>query len=245
VSAVLVIAGSDSSGGAGLVRDLRTLTDLDTPALCALTAVTAQTDHAVVHSEVLPEHVVRAQIEAAFATRAVAAVKIGMLATAATVRVVAEALGPRAGVPVVLDPVLAASSGGTLLDEDGRAALRGLLPRVALLTPNLPEAAALLGEAPAVTPSAVLAQARGLLALGVAAVLLKGGHGSGDEATDWLVTAGGEPRALSAPRLAHGIRGSGCALASAIAAYLAHGLALADACQHAKEYVTALILRSS
>jgi hydroxymethylpyrimidine/phosphomethylpyrimidine kinase len=172
-------------------------------------------------------------------------VKIGMLANAATVRVVAETLGRRTEAPVVLDPVLAASSGGALLDAAGRAALRELMPRVRLLTPNVPEAAALLGEAPAADERALLAHAQGLLALGAGAVLLKGGHGSGDESTDWLVSAGASPEALSAPRLAQGMRGSGCALASAIAAYLAHGLALAQACRQAKEYVTALMLRSS
>jgi hydroxymethylpyrimidine/phosphomethylpyrimidine kinase len=145
VSAVLVIAGSDSSGGAGLVRDVRTLTELGSEALCALTAVTAQSDREVIAVYPLPHQLVRAQMDAALATGRVRAIKIGMLATAATVRAVAETLARHAGLPVVLDPVLAASSGGALLDADGLCALRELLlPRAHLLTPNIPEAAALL-----------------------------------------------------------------------------------------------------
>ena len=142
MSAVLIIAGSDSSGGAGLVRDVRTLTDLKVRALCAVTAVTAQTDAALLASHVVPEAVLRAQIAAAFATRAVQAVKIGMLATAASVRAVTECLAPHTQLPLVLDPVLVSSSGGPLLDLEGREGLVAqLLPLATVVTPNLPEAA--------------------------------------------------------------------------------------------------------
>jgi hydroxymethylpyrimidine/phosphomethylpyrimidine kinase len=167
-----------------------------------------------------------------------AAIKIGMLANAAIVRAVAAALP--AGVPVVLDPVLAASSGGELLDAEGRAELPRLLPRVTLLTPNIPEAARLLGLAEACDEEAQLAQARALLALGSAAVLLKGGHAPGAEAVDLLVTSTHAVQRLSAPRRPGTRRGTGCALSAAIAAYLAHGLTLAEACARGKHYVSEL-----
>ena len=131
VNTVLVIAGTDSSGGAGLARDLRTLTELDTRAVCAVTAVTAQSDAGVLGIHVVPPAMVRDQIEAAFATCRIDAVKIGMLATAATVQAVSQGLRAHPAVPVVLDPVLAASSGAALLDGPGREALlETLLPQV-------------------------------------------------------------------------------------------------------------------
>jgi len=241
VTAVLVIAGTDSSGGAGLVRDVGTLQDLQVSVRCAVTAVTAQTNTAVVAAHVVPAGIVRAQIAAAFATGAVAAVKVGMLADAATVAAVAEALAAHASVPLVLDPVLVSSSGGALLDAAGRRALRELLlPRAALLTPNIPEAAALLQDEAAGDEGQMLRQAQQLLALGARAVLLKGGHAAGAECADVLVTHATAAARFAAPRLPGSLRGSGCALASAIAAYLARGLALAAACAEAKRYVSAL-----
>lgn len=245
MSAVLLIGGSDSSGGAGLVRDLRTLGDLGTAALCAVTAVTAQTDRAVLAAAVMAPQLVRAQIEAAFATRAIAAVKIGMLANAALVHAVAEALAPHPQVPVVLDPVLRSTSGGELLEEGGRRALmERLLAGVTLLTPNIPEAAVLLGRAAAVSEAQALEQARELLARGAGAVLLKGGHADGGESVDLLLTPQGLER-LSAPRVQGTLRGTGCALASAIAAYLAQGAPLSAACARAKAYVSALLARAA
>jgi len=143
-------------------------------------------------------------------------------------------------VPLVLDPVLAASSGGALLEPAGVAALRErLLRRATLLTPNIPEAAALLGATPAHTEDELLRQGRALLALGAQAVLLKGGHAGGPEATDLLLTAGDAVRRFSTPRRAAGRRGTGCALATAIAAGLAAGLELSAACARAKDYVSA------
>jgi hydroxymethylpyrimidine/phosphomethylpyrimidine kinase len=244
VSAVLVIAGSDSSGGAGLVRDVRTLTELGIDALCALTAVTAQSDRQVIAVYPLPHELVRAQIEAALATGRVGAIKIGMLATAATVRAVAESLGTHEALPVVLDPVLTASSGGALLDADGLGALREvLLPCAHLLTPNIPEAAALLAAPVAQSEAELLRQGQALLALGPRAVLLKGGHGSGPEATDLLMSAGQPLRRFPAPRIGATRRGTGCTLASAIAAGLAAHLTLAEACARAKSYVTRFLQR--
>jgi len=244
VSAVLLIAGSDSSGGAGLVRDVRTLTRLRTAALCAVTAVTAQSDAGVAAVHHVPPEVVRAQIEAALSTRRVGAIKIGMLGTRATVLAVAASLPPRAAVPLVLDPVLASSSGGELLDREGQVALREvLLPRATLLTPNIPEAAALLGTASAADEEVLLRQGERLLALGPRAVLLKGGHARGSLATDLLLTAGEPVRRFPGARIAGTRRGTGCALAAAIAAGLAAGLTLIEACAQAKEHVTELLRR--
>lgn len=239
---MLVIAGTDSSGGAGLTRDVATLAHFGTEALCAVTAVTAQTDAAVTAVERLAPELVRAQIAAALATARVRAVKIGMLADAGIVAAVSEALPSREQAPLVLDPVLAASSGGELLDAAGRAALRvRLLPRTTLLTPNVGEAAALLDAAPATDEAETIAQGRALCALGALAVLVKGGHARGPLAVDWLVTRAGGVESFSAPRLPVDRRGTGCALASAIAAALAGGDALAAACDRAKRYVTEVL----
>jgi hydroxymethylpyrimidine/phosphomethylpyrimidine kinase len=246
VTAVLVIAASDSSGGAGLTRDVQVLAHFGCDVLCAVTAVTAQTDAQVAAIHMVPAHLVGAQIAAAFDGRRVAAIKIGMLGTTATIRAVTAGLPPRTLVPLVLDPVLASSSGAALLDAPGIEALRRqLLPRTTLLTPNIAEAALLLEEAPATSLDEMQRQAHALLALGPAAVLLKGGHARGDSAVDVLLLAGASVRLLSALRLAGTRRGTGCALASAIAAGLAQGLLLADACEQGKRYVTALLGRDN
>ena len=240
--AVLVIAGSDSSGGAGIVRDLKVLADHGVEALCAVTAVTAQTHGHVVSVHHVPPEVVRTQIRAALESTAVHAIKIGMLGTAATVMAVADSV-PRGGtIPIVLDPVLLSSSGGVLLDDEGRAEMRArLFPLATVLTPNIPEAANLCGTAPAASREALLEQARLLLAMGAHAVLLKGGHAAGAEAEDLLLTADGAPQWLSSPRLAARCRGTGCALASAIAAGLASGQSVEDACRNGKQYVHSML----
>jgi hydroxymethylpyrimidine/phosphomethylpyrimidine kinase len=240
--AVLVIAGSDSSGGAGLVRDLRALAHFGIAAACAITAVTAQTHGHLLSVHHVPPETVRTQIRAALDCANIRAVKVGMLGTAATVSAVADSL-PRAGaVPIVLDPVLLSSSGGVLLDEEGRAEMRArLFPRATLLTPNIPEAASLCGAPLASSREERLAQARTLLALGPRAILLKGGHAEGPEAADLLLTADGAPQWLSSPRLDARCRGTGCALASAIAACLATGSSLEDACREGKQYVLSLL----
>jgi hydroxymethylpyrimidine/phosphomethylpyrimidine kinase len=242
VSAVLVIAGTDSSGGAGLTRDVATLAHFRVEALCAVTAVTAQTDAAVVSITRLPAASVRAQIAAALATGRVGAIKTGMLGDGEIVEAVAAALPPH--LPLVVDPVLAATSGGALLDHAGRAALSArLLPRATLLTPNLEEAAQLLGTQPARSEEEIIAQGRALCARGAAAVLVKGGHAQLPCATDWLITADGA-RSFSAPRSAAQRRGTGCALASAIAAGVVAGFELAAACARAKSYVSELLQHS-
>jgi hydroxymethylpyrimidine/phosphomethylpyrimidine kinase len=239
---VLVIAASDSSGGAGLVRDVAVLTHLGLSVRCAVTAVTAQSDSSVQATHHIPPALISAQIALALAPGDVAAIKIGMLGTRTTVQAVSEALPARASVPIVLDPVLRASSGGVLLDAPGQRLLcEALLPRVTLLTPNIPEAALLLDEPTALDEEARLRQAQRLLALGPAAVLLKGGHSSGMSVVDLLVTPVGSVR-ISTPRVPGTLRGTGCMLSSAIAAGLAGGADLggwrmawrlvADAAQH-------------
>ena len=240
--AVLVIAGSDSSGGAGIGRDLAVLASLGCEALCAVCAVTAQTHERLVGVHHVPPQLVRAQIRAALESAPIGAIKIGMLGTAATVSAVAESL-PRAGtIPIVLDPVLVSSSGGVLLDEAGRQQLRArLFPLASVLTPNIPEAASLCATAPATDREALLAQARSLLATGARAVLLKGGHAEGAESVDLLLTADGILQWLAAPRLGARCRGTGCALASAIAAGLASGSSIEEACAGAKRYVLAML----
>jgi hydroxymethylpyrimidine/phosphomethylpyrimidine kinase len=246
---VLVIAGSDSSGGAGIVRDVQTLTDFDTDALCVVTAVTAQSNDRVTAVHAVPPELVRAQIEAAYATRRPNAVKIGMLVNRATVEGVADALADALGrfgqdaMPIVLDPVLVSSSGGTLLDEEGwRALTERLIPLVTLLTPNVPEAATLLREKPAGGAGALDLQAQRLLSLGARAVLLKGGHAEEGDATDRLAVRNEPLRRLAASRINAARRGTGCALASAIAAGLARGQTLLAACQDAKDYVRGSLL---
>jgi hydroxymethylpyrimidine/phosphomethylpyrimidine kinase len=240
--AVLVIAATDSSGGAGLTRDVRVLTDFSVDALCAITAVTTQSDSRVSAIHHVPPEVIRAQIVAAFATTRVGAVKIGMLGTRATVDAVVENLPMGVSVPIVLDPVLMASSGGVLLDADGLAAMcERLFPRMTLVTPNIPEAAALLHDELASGEPALIGQAQRLLALGSQAVLLKGGHADGEEAVDLLVSRNAAVRRIVSARVSGKSRGTGCALASAIAAGLASGTSLVAACQEAKHYVLKML----
>ena len=241
MTAVLVIAASDSSGGAGLTRDVSTLCRFATPAVCALTAVTVQSNREVRAVHPLPPELVREQIAAALLTSRVGAIKIGALATAAVALAVAATLPPREKVPIVLDPVLQSSSGGVLLDEGGRRVLVGeLLPRATLVTPNIEEIAVLLGAAPARSEDEMAQQGRALLAMGPAAVLVKGGHGEGAEAVDLLLRAGEPVRRLAAPRSRASLRGTGCALASGIAAGLAARLGLEDACARAKQHLVEL-----
>jgi hydroxymethylpyrimidine/phosphomethylpyrimidine kinase len=169
-----------------------------------------------------------------------------MLANRAIVEAVAESLPARSAVPVVLDPVLNASSGSSLLDNGGRAALREtLLPKVSLVTPNIPEAAILVGEQVAMDERATLDHAERILRMGAEAVLIKGGHAASAACTDILVTASQPPLRLALDRIPGTLRGTGCALAAAIAAGLARGLPLPYACRFAKNYVAAELAAAS
>ncbi|MCS6914453.1 MAG: bifunctional hydroxymethylpyrimidine kinase/phosphomethylpyrimidine kinase [Myxococcales bacterium] len=238
---VLSIAGSDPSGGAGIQADLKALSALGCYGATVLTALTAQNTCGVRAIYELPPDFVAAQLEAVLSDLDVAAIKIGMLGPVGVVRAVARGLESFSG-PIVLDPVMVAKSGAALLQPDAVGALRDeLLPRCHLLTPNLPEAAALLG----VTEEVVRTDREGaclrLQALGARAVLLKGGHLQGDTCED-LLWDGRQLLRLSGPRIAtRATHGTGCTLSSAIAAWLAHGRPLEEAAALAKEYLTGAI----
>ena len=238
----LTIAGSDSSGGAGIQADLKTFSALGVYGASAITALTAQNTQGVEAVHAVPPDFILKQIEAVARDLDVGAVKIGMLATRALIEAVAEGLSCFPGVPVVLDPVMVAASGDPLLDEDAVATLRSVLvPRASLITPNLPEAARLLGEGQAANEREMQAQAEALKGLGARAVLIKGGHGEGPEAVDVLIDAEGVLR-LATPRInTKNVHGTGCTLSSAIAAELAKGASLRASVVAAKAYVTAAI----
>lgn len=238
----VTVAGSDSGGGAGIQADLKTFSALGVYGASVVTAVTAQNTRGVTAVHEVPADVVAAQIDAVFSDLAVAAVKIGMLAGAAVIAAVAAGLDRHRKVPVVLDPVMVATSGDRLLPPGAVAALcRELLPRALVITPNLPEAAALLGVEEAGDEAAMVRQGELLMTRGARAVLLKGGHGSGPESVDVLVTAAGTVR-LASPRVAtRNTHGTGCTLSAAIAAGLAGGMELPAAVTAAKAYVTAAI----
>jgi hydroxymethylpyrimidine/phosphomethylpyrimidine kinase len=238
----LTIAGSDSSGGAGIQADLKTFAALGVYGASAITALTAQNTRGVDAVHVVPPDFVLAQMKAVGRDLKVGAIKIGMLATSAVIAAVAEGLGDFAGVPVVLDPVMVAASGAVLLDDDAVSTLRSrLLPLATLITPNLPEAAKLLDATAASNEREMAEQAQKLKALGAEAVLIKGGHAKGAKAVDLLIDGAGEMR-LEAPRVAtNNTHGTGCTLSSAIAAELAKGAALREAVAKAKAYVTEAI----
>ena len=239
---VLTIAGSDSSGGAGIQADLKTFAALGVYGASAITALTAQNTTGVTAIHVVPPDLVRAQIDAVFADLDVGAIKIGMVAKPATVEAIAAALDHWHGTKVVLDPVMVATSGAHLLEADAVEALRErLIPKAAIITPNLPEAAALLDEPLATSEAAIETQGRRLLALGCGAVLIKGGHADGSESVDYLIRGIGTI-ALAAPRVTtQNTHGTGCALSSAISAGLAKGETLEAAVRNAKAWISAAI----
>lgn len=229
----LTIAGSDSGGGAGIQADLKTFSALGVYGCSVITAITAQNTRAVTAVHPIPTDVIAAQIAAVLDDIEVHAIKIGMLGAPELVTCVAEAIADFQG-PVVLDPVMVAKSGDALLPDNAVAALtEHLVPRATLLTPNLPEAARLLGEAAAETDARARAQGERLCRLGASAVLMKGGHGTGGTCVDWLVTAEGA-QAFSAERIATtNTHGTGCTLSSAIAAGLAQGRSMTEAVERA------------
>lgn len=234
--AVLTIAGSDSGGGAGIQADLKTFAAFGTHGLCAITAVTAQNTRTVSAIQQVSADLLRGQIEAVFDDFTVAAVKIGMLGSATAVRIVAEALRARPEVPVVLDPVMVATSGAALAGTTMSAALqRHLLGRADLLTPNLPEAERLLGTVIA-DRSGMRAAARALRERGCRAVLLKGGHLPGRRIGDLLLDENRESWFEHA-RLPGEGHGTGCTLAAAVAAGLAWKRPLGEAVAGAIDYV--------
>lgn len=239
----LTIAGSDSSGGAGIQADLKTFAAHQVYGASVIVALTAQNTRGVSAIHAVPAAFVAQQIDAVFEDLDVAAVKIGMLATAELIETVAEGLKRHKARNIVLDPVMVAASGARLLESEAVAAIRRhLFPLATLITPNLPEAAALLGTGEAETEDAVERQADALAVLGAANVLIKGGHGGGDSSSDLLLLAGGSRQRFAAPRLTtRNTHGTGCTLSSAITSGLAKGLALPEAVGHAKTYISAAI----
>jgi hydroxymethylpyrimidine/phosphomethylpyrimidine kinase len=238
----LTIAGSDSGGGAGIQADLKTFSALGVYGASVITALTAQNTKGVTAIHDVPPDFVTAQIDAVFSDLAVTAVKIGMVSQSPVIEAIAAGLERWRQRKVVFDPVMIAASGDRLLAPDAIDTLkRVLIPRALVITPNLPEAAALLDAPIASTETQMREQAERLLALGAKAVLIKGGHGSGPESVDLLVEPTASTR-LAADRVAtKNTHGTGCTLSSAIAAGLAKGLDLAAATSAAKAYVTAAI----
>ena len=241
----LTIAGSDSSGGAGIQADLKSFSALGVYGASVITAVTAQNTRGVEAIEPVSPAMIAAQIDAVFSDLNVAAVKIGMVGGVDAIVTVASRLRRHLAerpVPVVLDPVMVAKSGDVLLPHEAIAAMREqLLPLTTLLTPNLPEAAALLECEPAESDTEVRQQGRALLDLGPANVLMKGGHAHGEICTDLLL--GKDEAALSAPRInTKNTHGTGCSLSSAIAAGLAEGLTVLEATRAAHAWLHNAIL---
>jgi hydroxymethylpyrimidine/phosphomethylpyrimidine kinase len=240
----LTIAGSDSGGGAGIQADLRTFAAHRVHGASAITAVTAQNSVTVTAWAALDPGLVRAQIEAVATDMPVAATKTGMLGNAAVIEVVAAAAGALALGPLVVDPVMVAKSGDRLLDPAAeRAYVDRLLPRAALITPNLHEAAALLGR-PVRTPDEMRAAAAALRALGAGAVLVKGGALPGGDALD-VFCDGARVVDLTSPRVdTRNVHGTGCTLSAAICARLALGAGLLEAVEGAKAWLTEGLRRS-
>ena len=239
---VLVVAGSDSGGGAGIQADIKTITALGGYAMTAVTALTAQNTKGVTAVHTVPPAFVAEQIEVTLDDLGADAVKTGMLADAAIIAAVADALDRlAAGIPWVIDPVMVAKGGDRLLAEDAARALKArLVAKAAIVTPNLPEAAALTGGRVA-TLADMEAAGRALVGMGAKAALVKGGHLAGDTVTDILVTGKGSKRFESERIKTRHTHGTGCTLASAIACSLAQGWGVEAAVGRARDYVAAAI----
>lgn len=239
---VLTIAGSDSGGGAGIQADLKTFAALGCYGMSAITALTAQNTVGVQGIHPVPAEFLKAQIQSVVEDIGVDAVKIGMLHAPGIVEVVAWAIDHYQLTNVVFDPVMVATSGDRLIaNETIQVLIQELFPRVAVITPNLDEAALLLERA-IPNADALDIAAQDLLGMGVKAVLLKGGHLAGDEVVDVLVQSGMPPHRLASPRIAsHNVHGTGCTLSSAIAAHLALGYPLAEAVALARRFILAAI----
>lgn len=235
---VLSIAGSDSGGGAGIQADLKTFSALGCYGMTAITAITAQNTQGVRAIHAVPPEMLQAQIAAVVEDIGVDAVKIGMLHSPEVVRVVADAIRRYALAQVVLDPVMVATSGDRLMaSETVQVLVQELFPLAQVVTPNLDEAALLLGHA-IEGLEALEAAARALLALGAPAMLLKGGHLAGDTVVDVLLQQDGTLTRLASPRIATAnSHGTGCTLSSALAVYLALGHSLPEAVEQARSYI--------
>ena len=243
---VLTIAGSDSGGGAGIQADLKTFSALGCYGMTAITALTAQNTVGVQGIHAVPAAFLKAQLQSVIEDIGVDAVKIGMLHAPEIVEVVAWAIDHYQLRNVVLDPVMVATSGDKLIaQETVQVLVRDLFPRVGVITPNLDEAAWLLGR-PIADVNSLAPAAQDLLDMGAQAVLLKGGHLQGDELVDLLVQASHSPMRLASSRIASvNVHGTGCTLSSAIAAHLALGHALQDAVRLARNYIIQAIAQGA
>jgi len=233
---VLIVAGSDSGGGAGLQADIKTCTALGGYAMTAVTAVTVQNTLGVSDIHKVPVDVIASQMRAVLGDIGADSVKTGMLHSSQVIEKVAQELAAT-DAQLVLDPVMVAKGGAQLLEDTAVGALkRELIPRATLVTPNVPEAEALTGITIENTDDQIKA-GEALLSLGADAALVKGGHMQGDQITDVLVTADGS-KLLCSPRInTNHTHGTGCTLASAIATHLAQGRPLSDAVVRARDYV--------
>jgi hydroxymethylpyrimidine/phosphomethylpyrimidine kinase len=243
---VLVVAGSDSSGGAGIQADIKTITALGGYAATAITALTAQNTLGVFRILPVDPDFVAEQMDLVLSDIGADAIKTGMLHSADVIEVVVRVLSKRASsVPLIVDPVMIAKGGTPLLDDASLFALRRrLIPRAALVTPNAPEAAA-IAQLPVECEDDLGAAADAILALGAGAVLIKGAHLPGEEIVDLLRTADGEQLELRQSRIdSTSTHGTGCTLASAIAAGIAEGLTLRDSVSRAEDYVRKAILNA-
>ncbi len=238
---LLIIAGSDSGGGAGIQADIKTATALGVYAMTAITAVTVQDMARVRAIHPVPASIVRDQIVCVLKEIGADAIKIGMLGSRATVEAVADALAGHASIPIVLDPVLSSTSGTPLLEASAIDIMTSrLFPLAALVTPNLPEAEQLAGVNIG-GETEIISAGRRLLEFGAKAVLLKGGHTEGECVRDILVGAGGT-EIFEAPRIAgRSAHGTGCTLSTAIACGLARRVYLSDAIRQARNYVRAAL----
>jgi hydroxymethylpyrimidine/phosphomethylpyrimidine kinase len=234
----LSIAGSDSSGGAGIQADLKTFSAFGVYGAAVITALTAQNTWGIAAVEPVAAPFVAAQIDAVLCDLDVGCIKTGMLANAGIVEAVVRGVRKAQRRPLIVDPVMVATSGAMLLAPDAIDALkRELMPLATLITPNLPEAARLLGSREAASETEAAAQAKALRFLGCGAVLLKGGHAKGETAVDYLCDGAGVER-LVRPRIdTPHTHGTGCTLSAAIAALLAQGVGLMDAVTRAKAFV--------
>jgi hydroxymethylpyrimidine/phosphomethylpyrimidine kinase len=241
----LSIAGSDPSGGAGIQADLKTFGALGVYGAAAIASLTAQNTKGVTGVHQVPADFISAQIDAVLGDLAVAAVKIGMVGSQPAIEAIAKSLLRWSAKNVVLDPVMIATSGDRLLEPGAVEALRTtLIPLALIVTPNLPEAAALLNEPVATTEDAIIDQGRRILAFGARSALIKGGHGEGPDSVDYLISKESVIRLASKRIATKNTHGTGCSLSSAIAAGLAKGEELETAVRHAKDFVSAAIAAS-
>jgi hydroxymethylpyrimidine/phosphomethylpyrimidine kinase len=239
----LTIAGSDSGGGAGIQADLKTFSALGVYGASVITAVTAQNTQAVSAVHDIPVDIVTKQIQAVLDDINVAAIKVGMLSSSEIILAVSEQLN-QSTIPIVLDPVMVAKSGDALLQQSAIESLKTkLLPIAFLLTPNLPEAATLLGCDVADNEANMQAQGEALIKLGAKAVLMKGGHAKGDDCVDLLIIRDGPITRFQSARIkTKNTHGTGCTLSSAIAAHLAQGIPLVESVHLSHSYLKQAIV---